>query len=172
MATKKHNEKAQWINNMTKELEGLEEGPKVEIRIDLLKTTLKNISNWKMPSHDGINGFWFKKVTSIYDRLALGMIRCLQGAHVLEWMTKEKTKLIQKSISKGTTPNNYRLIMYLPMIWKILTAQIREEIYYSLTIYGLFPKEQKGCCKGSRGTAELFYIDQHILNESKTRRKI
>ena len=56
-------------------------------------------------------------------------------------------------------------------MWKILTAQIREEIYYSLTIRGLFPDEQKGCCKGSRGTAELLYIDQHILNENKTRRK-
>ena len=32
-------------------------------------------------------------------------------------------------------------------------------------------EEQKGCRKGSRGTAELLYIDQHILNESKTRRK-
>ena len=35
--------KAEWINNMTKELEGLEEGPKAETHIDLLKTTLKNI---------------------------------------------------------------------------------------------------------------------------------
>ena len=35
----------------------------------------------------------------------------------------------------------------------------------------MFPDEQKGCRKGSRGTAELLYIDQHILNESKTRRK-
>ena len=57
------------------------------------------------------------------------------------------------------------------MMWKILTAQIREEIYYSLTSRGLFPDEQKGCRKGSRGTAELLYIDQHILNESKNRRK-
>ena len=57
------------------------------------------------------------------------------------------------------------------MMWKILTAQIREEIYYSLTSRGLFPEEQKGCRKGSRGTTELLYIDQHILNESNTRRK-
>ena len=41
MATKRHNEKAEWINNMTRELEGLEEGPKTEIHTDLLKTTLK-----------------------------------------------------------------------------------------------------------------------------------
>ncbi len=57
------------------------------------------------------------------------------------------------------------------MMWKILTAQTREEIYHSLTNRELFPDEQKGCCKGSRGTAELLYIDQHILDESKTRRK-
>ena len=38
---RKHNEEAEWINNITKELEGLEEGPKAEIHIDLLKTTLK-----------------------------------------------------------------------------------------------------------------------------------
>ena len=57
------------------------------------------------------------------------------------------------------------------MMWKILTAQIRKEIYSSLTRRRLFPEEQKGYRKGSRGTGELLYVDQHILNESKTRRK-
>ena len=52
-----------------------------------------------------------------------------------------------------------------------IIAQINEEIYYSLTSRRLFPNGQKGCRKGSRGTAELLYIDQHILNESKTRQK-
>ena len=41
MATDKHNEKAEWINDMTKELEGFEEGPKAEIHIELLKKTHK-----------------------------------------------------------------------------------------------------------------------------------
>ena len=54
---KKHNEKAKWINDMTRELEGLEEGPKAEIHIELLKKTLKKISNWKTPGYDGIHGF-------------------------------------------------------------------------------------------------------------------
>ena len=143
----------------------------METHVHLLKTTLKRISNWKAPGHDGIHGFWFKKFTSTQDRLALEMNRCLQGAQVREWMTKGKTTLIQKDPSKGTALNNYRPITCLPMMWKILTAQIREKIYYSLTSRGLFPDEQKGCCKGFRGTAELLYVDQHILNESKTRRK-
>ena len=69
--SKKHNENSEWINNITRELEGLEEGPKTEIHIDLLKVTLKGISHWKAPGHDGMHGFWFKKFTSIHDRLAL-----------------------------------------------------------------------------------------------------
>ena len=100
------------------------------------------------------------------------MNRCLQGAHVPEWMTKRKTTLIQKDPSKRTAPDNYRPITCLPMMWKILTVQIREEIYHLITSCELFPEEQKGCCKRSRGIVELLYIDQHILNESQIRRKI
>ena len=50
-------------------------------------------------------------------------------------------------------------------------TQIREKIYFSLTSPGLFPEEQKRCHKRSRCAGELLYIVQHILNESKTRRK-
>ena len=101
---KQHNEKAEWINHITRELEQLEEGPKAEIHTDLLKTTLKKASNWKTPGHDGIYGFWFKKFTSIHDRLALEMNKCLQTAHVPEWMTKGRTTLIQMGPNKGTSP--------------------------------------------------------------------
>ena len=35
----------------------------------------------------------------------------------------------------------------------------------------MFPEKQKECCKWTRGTWELLYIDQQILNENKMRRK-
>ena len=85
---------------MTRELEGLKERPEAEIHIDLLKTILKKISNWKTPGHDGIHGFWFKISISIHDRLALEMNKCLQRAQVHEWMTKGNTLLIQKDPNK------------------------------------------------------------------------
>ena len=44
---------------------------------------------------------------------------------------------------KGATPNNYGPITCLRMMWKILPAQVKEEIYDSLTSRGLFPEEQK-----------------------------
>ena len=78
METKEHSGKVELINNMTREIEGLEKGLKAEIHIDLLKTTQKKISNWKTPGNDGIHGFWFKKFTSIPDRLALERNRCMQ----------------------------------------------------------------------------------------------
>ena len=59
---------------------------------------------------------------------------------IAEGKTKGKTTLIQKDPIKGITVNNYRPINCLPMMWKILTAQIREEIYYSLTSHWLFPE--------------------------------
>ena len=53
--------------------------------------------------------------------------------------------------------NNGRPITCLPMMWKILTEQIKEE--------------QNGFHKGTRETGDLLYIDQHILKESKMKRK-
>ena len=67
---------------MTRELKGLEEGPKEEIHINFSQNDTKKISNWKTPDHDEIHGFWFKKFTSIQDRLAIEINRCLQGTHV------------------------------------------------------------------------------------------
>ena len=77
-----------------------------------IQNDTKKISNWKTPGHNGIHGFWFKKFTSIHNRLALEMKKCLQGAHVPEWRYKGKTTLIQKDPLKGTAPNNYRPITY------------------------------------------------------------
>ena len=57
------------------------------------------------------------------------------------------------------------------MMWKILIAQIREEIYCPLTSCGLLPEEQKECREESRDTAELHYIGQHIVHKNNTRRR-
>ena len=95
---------------------------------------------------------------------------CKKQTYPNEW-PKERPYWSKKTRSKEPPPNNYRPITFLPMRWKILTAQIKEEIYYSLTSRGLFSETQIGYCKGSRGTRELLYIDQHIFIESKTRRR-
>ena len=95
---------------------------------------------------DYIQGYWSKKFTSIHEKLEIEMNRYLRETNMPQWITKEKTTLIQKDPQKRTVPNNYRPIC-LPMTRKILTAQIREEIQYMQGSRWLFPKEQKWCHK-------------------------
>ena len=78
------------------------------------------------------------------------MNRYLEEAVVPELMTIGKTTLIQKDPYKGTTPNNYRPIIGLSMIWPLLMAQIRKKVYNFLKSRGLFPEEQKGCYTSHR----------------------
>ena len=111
MATKRHNEKAKWINNISREIESFEEGGKAEIHTDLLRKTLKMISKWKKPGHDGIHGFCFKKFPSIHNRLSLGMNKGLQNAYVLQCVT-----LIKMDLNKRTAKSNYRPMTCLPMM--------------------------------------------------------
>ena len=89
------------------------------------------------------------------------MSRYLQEAHLSDWMTKRKTTFIQKDPRKSIAPNNYKPITCLPFMWKILIAQIREMIHFSLTKCRLFPEQENGYCKASRDT-ELLSIDQQI----------
>ena len=144
---------------------------KAEIHIDLLRTTLKK---YQIGNHQAmmeyIDSGSRNSPLFMTDYHSKGTDGC-KKTHVPEWITKGETTLIQKDPLKGTVPNNYRPIIYLPMMREIQTAQIRKEIYYSLTSRKLFLGEHKRCCKGSRSTGELLYIDQYILNESKTRRK-
>ena len=71
-------------------MKSFEEGPKANIHVDLLRATLKKILNWKTLDFDGIHRFWFKKFTSIHDRLAIEINRCLQETDIPEWMAKGK----------------------------------------------------------------------------------
>ena len=79
------------------------------------------------------------------------MNKCIQETEIPEWMPKKKTTLIQKDTLKRTAPSNYRPITCLPMMWKILTAQIKDKIYYTFTSRGIFPGEQKETMTGGRG---------------------
>ena len=99
------------------------------------------------------------------------MNKCIQKTEIPEWMTKGKMTLIQKDPLKETASTNYRPITCPLMMWKILTAPIRERIYHSIKSRGIFSDEQKGCCKRTRDAEEQLYIDQHILDESKTKQK-
>ena len=61
MKKKKHNRKVEWIDNMKKELQGLEKSPKTNIYMDSFRAALKIELNRKTVNHNELNGFRSKR---------------------------------------------------------------------------------------------------------------
>ena len=64
------------------------------------------------------------------------------------WMTYGRTVLCQKDPGKGNAVENYRPITCLPLMWKLLTGIIAEELYTYLERENLLPEEQKDVSVG------------------------
>ena len=87
------------------------------------------------------------------------------------WLTRGRNSLLQKDKSKDNVASNYRPITCFALMWKLLTGIIADQIYAHLDQEKLFPDEQKGCRKGSRGTNDLLCIDRVVIKEVKFRNK-
>ena len=85
------------------------------------------------------------------------MNRGLQEAYVPEWMTKGSTTLIQKNRNKQLQP--HKMSTYNVENTNG-TNKERDLLHWGIV----------KCHRGPRDTGEPLYIDQHILNVSKTRR--
>ena len=70
---------------------------------------------------------------------------------------------------KGNVTSNYRPITCLPLMWKLLTGVIADQMYAHLDQEKLLPEEKKGCRKGPRGTNDLLYIDSAVTNKVESR---
>ena len=107
----------------------------------------------------------------MHERLRLKLKECLDGGFLPSWLTRGRTSLLQKDKSKGNVANNYRPITCLPLMWKLLTGVIADQIYAHLDQEKLLPEEQKVRRKGSRGTNNLLYIDKAVIKEVKSRKE-
>ena len=126
---------------------------------------------WKSPGPDLVQAFWLKNFSSLHERVRLQLNEYLNSEFVPGWLTRGRTSLLQKDKSKGNVASNYRPITCLPLMWKLLTGAIADQIYAYLDQERLLPEEQKGCREGSRGTNDLLYIDRAVIIEVKSRNK-
>ena len=166
-----HNKDAEWLEDFRQEMNNMPQQQRIEITMEKIQMMVKKIPNWKAPGPDMVQGYWFKNFTSMHIRLKDHYIDCVQNGQIPTWMTKGRTILIQKDKAKGNTSSNYRPITCLPIVWKILTGILAEEVYWFLNDNMLLPDEQKGCRKKTRGTSDLLYIDKMVLKEARARKK-
>ena len=96
---------------------------------------------------------------------------CLDSGVLPGWLTKVRTVLIQKDKTNGNIASNYWPITRLPLVWKLLTGILTDEIYDYLEKKVLLPEEQKGCRWKCKGTGDLLFIDKMILWEVRMRKK-
>ena len=61
-----------------------------------MKKVLRKMPNWKTPDPDLVQGFWFKNLTSLHNRLAEHFNQCLRECNIPSWMTKGRAVLIVK----------------------------------------------------------------------------
>ena len=106
--------------------------------------------NWKSSGPDLVWGFWVKNISSLLERVNSQLKECLDSGFMPSCLTRGRTSLLQKSKSKGNVASNYSPRTCLPLMQKLLTGVIADQIYAHLNQKKLFPEEQKGCRKGSR----------------------
>ena len=139
--------------------------------MESLKKILGRMPNWKSPGPDLVQGFWLKNFSSLHGRVRAQLKECLDSGFVPSWLTEGRTSLLQKDKSEGNIASNYRPITCLPLMWKLLSAVIADQIYGHLDQQKLLPEEQKGCRKRFRGTNDLVYIDRAVIREVNSRKK-
>ena len=54
-------------------------------------------------------------------------------------------------------------------MWKLMTGMLAGRMYSHLERENVLLSEQKGCCKGSRGTKDQLLIDKTMLRDCKRR---
>ena len=165
----RHNDEAEWIKNVEEELKR-EQQTNVTISVDALKKRIAMMANWKAPGPDGVQGYWIKTFRSLHERLATQMMTCLEKGEVPVWMTRGRTVLIMKDPQRGSEVSNYRPITCLPLLWKLFTGLLSDEIYRYLELRQLLPIEQKGCRRNSRGTKDQMLIDKMVMKNCKRRK--
>ena len=138
--------------------------------VEKIRKQCRKTPNWKAPGRDGVQGYWIKNLSSLHECVSSQTNGILMAEDDLpEWMTHGRTVLCQKDPRKGNTADNYRPITCLPLMWKLLTGVIAEEMYNYLEQEKILPEEQKGCKRGSRGTKDQLLIDKTVLKNCRKR---
>ena len=124
----KHNEKASWFKDVKQQCREICQQDKISITTEMIKDDCSKISPWKAPGPDGVQGYRVKTFSVLYEKIGKQINEIVQRGKVSEWLTRGRTVLIPKEPVKGNIPSNFRPITCLPIMWKLLTSMISDQI--------------------------------------------
>ena len=155
------------MSDLKEEMVKLEQ-QNVVINENKVKKQCSKMPDWKTPGHDDVQGFWIKRLDKMHERIATQLNEVIEGTkEIPSWMTYGRTVLCQKDPAKGNSVENFRQITCLPLMWKLLTGIISEDIYCFMENENLLQEEQKGCRRKSRETKDQLLIDKTMLKDCR-----
>ena len=79
---------AEWLKDVKKELEQDEGQDKTDMTKDKMMGVMKKMPNWKAPGPDNVQGYWFKILTPLHEKLVVYLQKCLGSGVVPNKLTK------------------------------------------------------------------------------------
>ena len=163
--------KAEWIRQLENDNHNIQEQVWSGISIEETKIAIKRSKNWKSPGNDGIANLWLKHLTELHEDLTYAYNKCLESPETCpDWLTNDTTYLLPKN-DETNNPKNYRPIICLPTMYKILTSILSDRAYKHLTINNFLPVEQKGCSSGSYECTDQLLINKAIIEMIKSKQR-
>ena len=143
---------------------------RVVISAEKVTKHCRKMPNWKAPGEDGYQSYWIKNLSNLHERIAAQINKILiEDDNLPAWMIHGRSILCQKDPRRGKAVENYHPITCFPLMRKLLTGVIAEDMYDYLEQKKLLPKEQKRCRRDSRGTKDQLLIDKAVLKYCKKR---
>ena len=138
-----------WLSDLEEEMMKLEQ-QNLMINEGKVKEQCSKMPNWKAPGHDGVQGFWIKRLDKMHESIVTQLNEVLERMkEIPSSMTYGRTVLCQQDPVKGNAVVNFRPITCLLLMWKLLTGIFSEDMYCFMENKNLLPDERKGCRRKS-----------------------
>ena len=70
-------ENASWLPKVKERLSEIDKQEDIRISVENVKTAIRKMTNWKVPGPDCVQGYWFKRFSSLHSRLTQHLQTCV-----------------------------------------------------------------------------------------------
>ena len=71
------NENGSWLPKVKERLSEIDKQEDIRISVENVKTAIRKMTNWKVPGPDCVQGYWFKRFSSLHSRLTEHLQTCV-----------------------------------------------------------------------------------------------
>ena len=146
--------------------EEIDQMPAVNVETNDVREATRYLRNWAAPGPDGVQNFWYKKLTVVHPTMAVCFNKALREPRTLpDFATRGATILLPKD-NNTSNPSKYRPITCLSSLYKILSTIITTYVSAHCEQNGILTEEQKGCKKNTHGCKDQAIIDAVIVGQA------